>query len=303
MTELDFTNLPDLASRTLGGSVLAANDDAFAERENLLNPWPAGFSDSSYGPKGKVYDGWETRRRRGSGHDWAIVRLGAPGIVHGVVIDTAWFKGNYPPSASVEAASFEGYPAPTEFDDAEWETIVPRSEIVGDSANRFEVDSERRYTHVRLSIYPDGGVARLRVHGDVIPDPRLLPASVDFATMQNGGTVTGCSDSFYTSPSNLILPDRARTTGEGWENARRRDEGNDFVEFRLGAPAKLTHAELDTSCFIHNAPGAAQLTGRDELTDEWVPLLTMSPMCADTRQVFRLESDRVVSHVRMDVFP
>ncbi|HEY3002957.1 MAG TPA: hypothetical protein VGJ44_11485, partial [Kribbellaceae bacterium] len=155
----DFTRLPDLASRALAGSVVCANDELFGERENLIKPGPAVFSAEAFGHKGKVYDGWETRRRREPGHDYAVVRLGVPGVVHGVVIDTAWFKGNYPPYASVEATSVEGAADPGELERAAWETIVPKVAVKGDSENPFEVGDRRRWTHVRLTIYPDGGVA------------------------------------------------------------------------------------------------------------------------------------------------
>ena len=168
MTE--FTTLPDLALRSLGGSVIAANDESFAERESLIRPGRPGFQPHTFGAKGQVYDGWETRRRREPGHDWALVRLGLPGVIRGVVIDTAWFKGNYPPHASVEAVAVEGYPTVAELEAADWMEIVPRSELKGDAEHFFEVADERRYTHVRLNIFPDGGVARLRVHGEVRPD-------------------------------------------------------------------------------------------------------------------------------------
>ncbi|MGH3505019.1 MAG: hypothetical protein ACRDQA_29620, partial [Nocardioidaceae bacterium] len=162
----DFTGLPDLASRALTGSVVAANDELFAQRENLIKPEPSVFSAGEFGHKGKVYDGWETRRRRDSGDsDWAVVRLGVPGVVHGVVVDTSWFTGNYPPYISVQAAAVEGYPAPEELKDADWVTIVDRSAAAGDTRNPYLVEDRRRWTHVRLSIHPDGGVARFRVHG------------------------------------------------------------------------------------------------------------------------------------------
>lgn len=253
----DFRTLPDLAVRTLGGSVVYANDEAFADRENLIRADAAAFDESSFGHKGKVYDGWETRRRRELGHDVAIVRLGAPGVVRGVVIDTAWFKGNYPPEASVEAACVSGYPSVAELvDDTTWETILARSEIKGDTENAFPVDSERRWTHVRLSIYPDGGVARFRVHGEVLPDPRVLDAmgSLDLAALDNGALVVDCSNTFYSSPNNLISPGLTRTMGEGWETARRRDDGNDWVTVQLAGAGTLVMAELDTSYFLGNSP-------------------------------------------------
>ena len=255
------TELPDLAVRTLGGSVVYANDELYAERENLITAGPAVFSPATFGLKGQVYDGWETRRRREPGHDHAIVRLGAPGIIHGVVVDTSFFTGNYPPEVSVEATGAEGYPSPAELAAADWITVVPRSPAKGDARNLFEVTDGHRYTHVRLSIYPDGGVARLRVHGEVVPDPRFLAGTLDLAAAENGGMITGCSDMFYSSAANLIGPGRARTMGEGWENARRRDDGNDWVSVRLAVPGRVRYADLDTSLFVGNAPGWARLTG------------------------------------------
>ena len=318
-----FSNLQDLAVRTIGGSVVHANDELFAERENLIRPAAPGFSPATFGPKGQVYDGWETRRRREPGHDYAIVRLGAPGIIRGVVADTSFFTGNYPPEISVEAAGVEGYPSPAELGSAPWAAIVPRSPVQGDARNAFEVTDRHRYTHVRLTIYPDGGVARLRVHGEVVPDPRYLAGTVDLAAAENGGMVTGCSDMFYSSAANLIQPGRAATMADGWENARRRDGGHDWVTVRLAVTGRLRHAELDTSCFVGNAPGWARLSGTPDPgaadpvaagsgapdpgmadPDAWFDLLPRTRLQPDTRHRFLLGAgDPPVTAARLDVYP
>ncbi|MDQ5840294.1 MAG: allantoicase [Chloroflexota bacterium] len=319
MTSTDFTSLPDLASRALAGSVVTANDELFAERENLIKPEPPVFSADDFGHKGKVYDGWETRRRREPGFDYAIVRLGIPGIVRGVVIDTAWFTGNYPPFASVEATSVEGHPSPQDLELAPWETILDKSAIKGDAANRFEVSDARRFTHVRLCIYPDGGVARFRVHGEPVPDPRFLSGTIDLAALEHGGDVIDCSNMFYSSPLSILAPGRARSMGEGWENARRRDNGNDHVTIKLAARGTVRRVEVDTSYFVGNAAGWASLKGIDvngqnltnegltgqNLTDEgaWVDLIPRTRLQPDTRHFFRISSDDPVTHVRLDVFP
>ncbi len=301
----DFTGLPDLASRALGGGVVAANDELFAERENLIKPEPPQYSTYTFGHKGQVYDGWETRRRREPGHDWALVRLGLPGVVRGVVVDTAFFKGNYPPEVSVEGAAVEGYPSPDELAAADWTSLVPRSAVKGDAVNEFRVTVPQRWTHVRLRLYPDGGVARLRVHGEAVPDPRLLGAdAVDLAALANGAAVAGCSNMFYSSPANLLSPGLARLMGEGWETARRRDDGNDWVEVRLAGPGVVRLAELDTSWFVGNAPGWASLRGWDERTgDGEVELLPRTRLQPDTPHRFRLRAAPEVTHVRLDVFP
>ena len=306
----DVTALPDLASRALAGSVVSANDELFAQRENLIKPGPAVFSPETFGHKGKEYDGWETRRRREPGHDYAVVRLGAPGIVRGVVVDTSWFTGNYPPFASLEAASVEGYPSPADLERAQWYEVLPRTPLQGDTANTFAVDDGRRFTHVRLNIYPDGGVARLRVHGEPVPDPRFLPGVLDLAALEHGGTVVDCSNMFYSSPSNILQPGRARSMGEGWENARRRDGGNDHVTVRLGLSGVVELVEVDTSYFVGNAPGSASLRGLPLEVDDVAPwpdgsveLVPRTPLQPDTRHLFRVRSDVEVGHVRLDVFP
>lgn len=303
---MSFTELPDLASRALAGSVVYANDELFAERENLIKPEPAVFSEESFGHKGKVYDGWETRRRRSPGHDYAIVRLGVPGVVHGVVIDTAWFKGNYPPHASVEATSL---PQGASLEQAVWETLLPKSAIKGDSENPFEVTDRHRWTHVRLTIYPDGGVARFRVHGEPVPDPRFLDGTIDLAALENGAAVVDCSNMFYSSPVNLLMPGRARIMGEGWENARRRDNGNDHVTIRLAAPGAVRRIELDTSYFIGNAAGWASLRGidasRNDITDldAWSSIVPKTRLEPDTRHLFRSAFGHPITHIRLDVYP
>jgi allantoicase len=301
----DFRNLPDLASRRVGGSVISASDELFAERENLIKPGPPSYSAHTFGHKGQIYDGWETRRRRGAGHDFALVRLGLPGVVSGVVVDTAFFKGNFPPEISVEGCAVEGYPSPDELAAADWMPLVPRAGAAGDMANEFPVSNDRRVTHVRLCLYPDGGVARLRVHGEVVPDPRLLGGGyLDLAALANGAQITGCSNMFYSSPSNLISPGLARNMGEGWETARRRDDANDWVEIRLAAPGVARLAELDTSYFVGNAPGWASLQGGHTPGGPApVTLLPRTRLQPDTPHRFRLEPGAEVTDIRLDIYP
>ncbi|MDQ7909279.1 allantoicase [Phytohabitans sp. ZYX-F-186] len=302
--------LPDLAARSLGGGVPYVSDELFAAGDNLVTDAPPSFQAQTFGPKGQVYDGWETRRRREPGHDHAIVRLGAPGIVRGVVVDTAFFTGNYPPHASVEGVAVDGYPGPAELASAPWAPLVPRSPLAGDTRNEFEVTEPYRCTHVRLTIYPDGGVARLRVHGEVVPDPALLPGVLDLAAMEHGGQVVECSNMFYGPPHRLIAPGLARVMGEGWETARRRDGGNDWVLVKLAAPGVVRIAELDTSHFKGNAPGAASLRGVDARTSDiddpaaWFDILPRTRLQPDTRHRFPVSPvPQAATHVRLDVFP
>ena len=288
---------PDLAGRDLGGSVVYANDELFAERENLIKPAGPVFQPHTFGHKGQIMDGWETRRRREPGSDHAIIRLGAPGLVRRVVVDTSFFTGNYPPEVSVEACGAEGYPGPGQLAAAEWTTLVPRSPVQGDHRNEFPVTAEQRCTHVRLTIYPDGGVARLRVFGEPVPDPRLLPGVIDLAALENGALVTDSSNSFYTSAGQLIMPGLARVMGDGWETSRRRDDGHDWVAVQLACAGTVEVAELDTSCFVGNAPGWAVLRG------DGGDLLPRTALQPDTRHRFAIGGGPVAEQVRLDVFP
>jgi allantoicase len=297
MVTSDKTQWADLASRAFGAGVVYANDELFADRENLIKAADPVFQPHTFGNKGQVMDGWETRRRRESGSDSAIVRLGCAGVVRRVVVDTSYFTGNYPPEVSVEACGAEGYPAPAELAAAEWTTLVPRSAVAGDARNEFEVAVERRFTHVRLTIFPDGGVARLRVYGEPVPDPRLLPGTIDLAALENGAVVTGCSNMFYSSPANLVMPGLARVMGEGWETARRRDDSNDWVAVRLACAGSVEVVELDTSHFVGNAPGWAAL-GYDD--GDLVPRTALQP---DTRHRFAVPGGPVATHARLDIYP
>jgi allantoicase len=303
----------NLASRRLGAGVIAASDEFFGDKENLLRPGPPGHSPRTFGPKGQLVDGWETRRRREPGHDYALIRLGAPGVISAVVVDTAHFTGNFPAECSVEACAAEGYPAPADLlgPSVTWVEIVPRSALAGDSENRFTVADGQRFTHVRLTIYPDGGVARLRVEGEVVPDPRLLGGRpLDLVALENGGTVEAASDRFYSAPENMIGPGRASVMGDGWETRRRRDAGHDWVLFQLAAAGKIGQAVVDTSCFLGNAPATATLracdasaTGLDAA--EWFDVRPPTPLQPDTRHVFRVDPAGAApaTHVRLEIHP
>jgi allantoicase len=309
---------PDLACRALRGSVVAASDDFFAERFNLIEPHAPTHQPRTFGPRGQVYDGWETRRRHladGSlpgphAHDWVVVRLGAPCLIREVVVDTAFFTGNYPQSCSVQAGTMPGYPGPDELDGADWAQIVPRSPLGGDQEHVFDVTGPaRRRTHVRLNIFPDGGVARLRVRGEVVPDPALLAGlTVDLAALELGADVVDCSDHYFSAPRNAISPGLPAVMGEGWETRRRRDTGNDWLIVRLAAPGQVRLAEIDTLHYKGNAPGAASLSAIDARrapladTGAWSVLLPRTRLQPDTAHRFGVDGDEA-THVRLDIFP
>jgi allantoicase len=297
-----FARLPDLTSRLLGGSVIAATDELFAEKENLIRPGDPVHDPVAFGARGKIYDGWETRRRRDTGHDHAIIRLGIPGVVHGVIVDTRHFRGNYPPEISVEGLRADGYPSAAELAATTWLPLVPRAAAQGDTLNSYQAGRPRLCTHVRLSIYPDGGVARFRVHGRPVANPAFLTGTIDLAALENGGELTECSGEFYSSARNLIMPGRARVLSEGWENARRRGPGKDYAVIRLAGAGRIRRVIVDTTCFVGNAPGSVALHARGP-AGSWREILPKTPVQPDTRHVFEAGDGQPATHVRLDVYP
>jgi allantoicase len=217
-----------------------------------------------------------------------------------VVVDTAFFRGNYPPFASVEATTVLGYPSPDELLAAPWRPLVERTGLDGDCANQIPAsDPGQLVTHVRLRLHPDGGVARFRVHGEVVPDPRRLGGRVDLAATLNGGSVTACSNTFFSAPGNVLRPGSPVAMHDGWETARRRDDGNDWLVVRLGVPGTPRRVVLDTTYFAGNAPGSAALTD-DGTGLELLPRTRLQP---DTEHWFPVRSETDVRSVRLDVYP
>lgn len=309
-----FQDLVDLASERLGAAVVAANDEFFAPKENLIKPGAAEWRDGVYTERGKWMDGWETRRRRDDGdYDWCVLRLGTEGIVRGVDVETTHFKGNYPESCAIDACHLKGLPTVEALARADWRKILPRTALKGDAHNPVAIDGAPRATHLRLRIFPDGGVARLRVYGEVFADwsSLALRGDVDLAAIEHGGLVVACSDMFFGSRHNLIMPGDATHMGDGWETKRRRGPGHDWTIVRLGAAGTIRRIEIDTRHFKGNAPGACSLEGSrlDILQDlhnaEWRELLPRTPLQPHARHTFDNEIQTIgaVSHVRFNIFP
>lgn len=305
----EFRGLIDLAAAGYGGVAILANDEFFAEKDNLLRPHAAVWKEHEYTDRGKWMDGWETRRRREPGYDWCVVRLGLPGVIRGVVVDTAFFRGNYPPECSIDACSVDGSDDLAACVDpaTQWTEILPRSPLRGDSQNEFAIADEGRFTHVRLNIYPDGGVARLRVHGEVRPDWAELTRHgglVDLAAVESGGWSEACSDMFFGARQNLIAPGRPINMSDGWETRRRRGPGHDWNLIRLGAAGTIRRLEIDTTHFRGNAPGRVMVEA--EAPDgQWRILLPETRVQPHTRHVFTgaLRVLGPVRRVRLNVYP
>ncbi|UEG48711.1 allantoicase [Ferruginibacter lapsinanis] len=313
MSEPTFTKMTDLAAERLGGKALSCSDDFFAEKENLLKPGRGVFIVDKYTDRGKWMDGWESRRKRTPGHDWCIIQLATSGKIHGVDIDTNHFLGNHPPYASLEACNTTG-----DIDKAEWVEILPKSPLQPGSQNLYEITDRNIYTHLRLNIYPDGGVARLKVYGEVFKDWSTVTAdeTINLAAATNGAKSILCNDMFFSHMDNLLMPGRGINMGDGWETKRNRTPNNkDWVIVRLAHEGFVDKILIDTAHFKGNYPDSCLLEGTNiSLADEskindasiqWTTILPQTKLQADHEHFFEKEiaSKEPFTHVRLYIFP
>ncbi len=312
-----FAQLTDLAAERLGGKVLYATDDFFAEKENLIKPGRGIFITDKYTDRGKWMDGWESRRKRTPGHDWCIVELATPGKITGFDIDTNFFLGNHPPHASVEAVYLNDASPINDWDSnaIDWKEILPKSHLDAGSQNFYESNSNEIFTHIRLHIYPDGGVARLRVYGEVFKNWDKVTANetVDLIAAINGGNAIACNDMFFSAMSNLIMPGRGVNMGDGWETKRNRTPGNrDWVILKLAKQGTIERIVVDTCHFKGNYPDRCSIEAcagndADVINDKvkWEMLLPEQKLSADAEHEFvkEIATTSTYSHVRLNIFP
>ena len=304
----------DLAQPRLGSEVVYATDDFFADKSRLIDPRPPVWREGEYDDNGKWMDGWESRRKRVPGHDWCVIRLGAPGEVAGFEVDTSHFTGNYPPAAMIEVCrSEEAAPG----DDAPWTAVTPRFDLKGDDRVFIPITRGEPVTHVRLHIYPDGGVARLRVWGRVLPDWSKVGADeeIDLLATANGGRGIIANNEHYGVVANLTAPGRGVNMGDGWETRRRREPGHDWAVLELGAFGRVGRVIVDTAHFKGNYPDRCSIQASprahgspEEIAaqaEHWPVLLPEVKLQADTEHVFAGELADIgpVRFVRLNIYP
>ena len=310
-----FTQLTDLAAERLGGKVLYATDDFFAEKENLLKPTRGIFITDKYTERGKWMDGWESRRKRTTGHDWAIIELATSGRITGFDIDTNFFLGNHPPHASIEAVNLSNANEIINWETVEWKEILPKSPLDAGSQNFYECNNNQIFTHLRLHIYPDGGVARLRVYGEVFKNWEAVATTdiIDLAAAINGGKALACNDMFFSAMSNLIMPNRGANMGDGWETKRNRTPNNrDWVILKLAHKGTVDRIVVDTCHFKGNYPDSCSIeccvSDNDDAViagAEWQTLLPQQKLSADNEHEFvqEINKQNAVTHIRLNIFP
>lgn len=299
---------PNLASPKFGTKVLDTSDDFFGAKERMLSDKPPVFIPDKYDDHGKWMDGWESRRRRDGGHDWSIIELGVAGYIHGAEIDTAHFTGNYPPGAMIEARISEDDP---------WTVILPKVDLSGDKKHFFPINVTGPWRQLRFNIYPDGGIARLKIYGVVAPINDIEPNGrvIELSALKNGGRILEYNDAHYGDIWALLSEGRGVTMGDGWETRRRREPGNDWMIIALGKPGIVERIEIDTAHFKGNFPESARVdagfceSGSVDLkaqSADWGALLPRTKLSADHIHIFEkadIKLDKPVTHVKLNIFP
>ena len=307
--EPEFAQLIDLASEKLGGKAIACSDEFFALMKNLIKPGRGVFIPDKFTDHGKWMDGWESRRKRVPGHDWCIIKLGAPGVIKGFDVDTNHFLGNHPPYCSIEACNSNREDAKG----AEWIEILAKSKLAPGQQHFFKVGNDDTWTHIKLHIYPDGGIARLRVYGEVQKDWSIVQESeaIDLAAALNGGKCVSCNDMFFSHMDNLIMPGKGVSMGDGWETKRSRIPNNeDWVIIRLACKGTLEIVVIDTHHFKGNYPDSFQLEGclsESQALEKcnWTTILPPLKLGPHREHVFEneLQDHGPFTHVKLIIFP
>lgn len=304
-------NLLNLASAKLGAQAIACSDDSFASMDRLLQDHDAVWKEDVYDDFGKWMDGWESKRRRSGGFDWCIIKLAVPGQIDHFIVDTSYFTGNYPPGAQIWGATGDSQP------DADSESWVALSDILSlsgnDQQNASCTDSEGVYQWLKFDIYPDGGVARLRVMGNAVVE-HSGGDRIELSALINGGRVTAYSDAHYGNVEAVLTAGRGQDMGDGWETKRRREPGHEWIILELGVPGHIDEIEIDTAHFKGNFPGGFTIQAADmpKLGDQaivtqamfWDEVVPFHPLEADKIHRFALDTPTGrVTHIKVNNIP
>ena len=313
-TNNSMQGLVNLASPKMGTKILAFSDDFFGEVTRMLNDKDPIFIEDKYDNHGKWMDGWESKRRRDGGNDWAILKLGSAGIISKIEIDTSYFTGNFPPFFSLEGIYSETDPNK----DSNWKSLIAKTNLVGDCKNNFELNLKEKFNFVRLQIFPDGGVARIRLFGKVKYnwDRFNNEEIIELSSLKLGGSILAYNNAHYGDVSALLSEGRGKTMGDGWETRRRREPGNDWIIIKLAQKGIIEKIEIDTAHFKGNYPDRASIqaisidkniTTKDliQSSENWDVILDETKLTADNIHEYEINSNSKAeaTHIRLNIYP
>jgi len=309
-----FTNgLIDLAQPRLGSKVIFKTDDFFASAHRIIDPASPVFKEGLFDKNGKWMDGWESRRKRVPGNDFLIIKLGKPGSINKVDVDTSHFNGNQPSMISLEGC----YSKSKNIKDLRWKTLISKKKTKPNSHHIFNTSSKKILTHIKLNIFPDGGVARLRLYGNISKENNnLLNKNINLASLLNGASVIACNNEHFGKAENILAPGKAKNMGDGWETRRRRDKGFDWLILNSISGKKIDKIEISTHHFKGNFPShcslqAAFITNKKSSPSivknsiRWKILLDDVILSANKTHIFKniLMKDDKINFIKIKIFP
>ncbi|MDB2341782.1 allantoicase, partial [Candidatus Pelagibacter bacterium] len=251
-----FTDgLIDLAQPRLGTKVIYKTDEFFASASRIIDSSPAVFKEGLFDKNGKWMDGWESRRKRTKGHDYIILRLGKPGSIKKVDVDTSHFNGNQPAMISIEGTNSIS----NKINQFKWEPLLSKKKTKANSHHFFTINNKKIFTHIKFNIFPDGGVARLRLFGSIAKSNKLKNKKTNLASLLDGASVIACNNEHFGKAENILAPGKAKNMGDGWETRRRRGPGFDWLILNSLVGKEIDKIEISTHHFKGNFPNRCSL--------------------------------------------
>ena len=309
-----FTNgLIDLAQPRLGSKVIFKTDDFFASANRIIDPSSPVFKEGLFNKNGKWMDGWESRRKRTPGHDYLIVKLGKPGSISKVNVDTSHFNGNQPSMISIDACNSKS----NNIKSFKWKNLVSKKKTKANSHHIFKTSSKSVFTHIKLNIFPDGGVARLRLYGSISKENNNFgKKTINLASLLDGASVVACNNEHFGKAENILAPGKAKNMGDGWETRRRRDKGFDWLILNSIDGEMIDKIEISTHHFKGNFPSHCSLQAAYIPTkkssssivnssNNWKTLMNKTTLKANKTHTFKntLMKKNKINFIKINIFP
>ena len=308
-----LNGLIDLAQSRLGSKIVYKTDEFFAPAKRIINPWPPVFKEGVFDKHGKWMDGWETRRKRSKGHDYLILKLGKPGQIYKVDIDTSYFSGNHPTKVSMQAC-FSKKNIPNK--NSKWTTILKKQSTKANSHHFFNIKNKSIFSHIKLNIFPDGGVARLRVYGTIENKKKFGKKILNLTSVLNGATPIVCNNEHFGRAENILAPGIGKNMGDGWETRRSRGKNFDWLIIKCATAGRVSKIQIDTHHFKGNYPDKCSLQAayiNSKISNKsivnsskkWKLLLNKVKLNAHKKHNFqnKLMKNKKVNYVRINIFP
>ena len=309
-----LNGLIDLAQSRLGSKIVYKTDEFFAPAKRIINPWPPVFKEGVFDKHGKWMDGWETKRKRNKGHDYLILKLGRPGKIHKVDIDTSYFNGNQPSKVSLDACYSKNI-LPNK--NSRWINILKKKSTKPNSHHFFNIKNKSIFTHIKLNIYPDGGVARIRIYGKVeLKNVNFRNKLINLSSMLNGASIVGCNNEHFGRAENILAPGKSKNMGDGWETRRSRGKNFDWLIIKFGRTGTINKIEIDTHHFKGNYPDkctvqAAYISKKIsnysivKKSNKWKSLLNKVKLKANKKHSFnnRTMKKNKINFIKINIYP